>query len=176
MHIARWVFLVAGVCGVVACRPRPAADSGAGAMRADSIVLERSRCFGSCPAYRLSLTAHGTVTRTPLWPRDTTPVRQTAIPPDMVDVLAQEAQRIGFFGFPSEISQDKALCPMAATDHATATVTIFRGDSATKVVDYLGCYAGTDLSITPALARLRAFESRIDRVGNPENTRSMERR
>ena len=143
-------------------------------MRADSIVLERSRCFGNCPAYRLSLTAHGIVTRTPLGPRDTTPVRQTAIPPDMIDVLVQQAQRIGFFSLPPVIAQDKALCPMAATDHATATVTIFRGDSTTKVVDYLGCYAGTDLSVTPALQRLRMLEAHIDSVARPGSTRSME--
>ena len=162
--------------GVVACQPRPAAESSTRALRADSIVLERSRCFGTCPAYRLSLTARGTVTRTSLSPVDTMPVQRTAISPSDVDALAQEAQRIGFFSLPSEISRDKALCPMSATDHATAVITIFRGDSATKVVDYLGCYAGTDLSVTPALARLRAFESRIDRVANAGNTRSIERR
>lgn len=135
---------------------------------ADSLALERSSCFGFCPAYRLSLHSDGTVIFASRNPRDTARVESDAIRPDQVHWLVQEAERIGFFTLPSVIADDRALCPSLATDHPTATVTIFRADSASRVVDYHGCYAGTDLSVAPPVGQLRHFESQIDSVAKSE--------
>jgi hypothetical protein len=62
------------------------------------------------------------------------------------------------------IADDSTLCPLRATDHPTATVTIFRQDSAHTVVDYHGCYASHDLDVVPQVKQLRRLEAEIDSV------------
>lgn len=59
-------------------------------------------------------------------------------------------------------------CPIAATDHPTVTVTVFRADSVYRVVDYRGCYAGPNLSAAPPVAALRHFGSEIDSVAQSQ--------
>jgi hypothetical protein len=151
-----------------ACQPQPAAEVQPGAAGADSLVLERTRCFGACPAYRLSLRADGTVTFTSRAPRDPSPVKTDAIPPSQFAWLVQQAQRIGLSSLPAVVADDKTLCPLRATDHPTVTVALFRADSTTQVIDYRGCYAATDLSAAPPLARRRHFEAQIDSVARSE--------
>ena len=47
-------------CSKPAARPeQPATPSAAGAT--DSVVLERTRCYGTCPAYRLRVSRTGEV-------------------------------------------------------------------------------------------------------------------
>lgn len=130
---------------------------------ADSIVLERSVCFGLCPAYRLTLRPDGAV-HFVATPRGDTLQRADTVAPRGFAWLVSEAQRINFFAFPKDIVADTALCSARATDHPTATVTIFRGDSTHTVVDYQGCYMDHALTVAPALRPLRRFESAIDSV------------
>src|SRR5690242_15779041 len=152
---------------LIACHPAPG-PTPAHAPRADSLVLERSRCFGFCPAYRLSLRADGSVAFASRNPGDTARTATDSISPEKLEWLVQEAGRIGFFALPPEILKDHALCPVAATDHPGATVTIFRADSAHRVVDYLGCRVGSDTSATARLESLRQFESAIDSVAQSQ--------
>ena len=78
--------------------------------------------------------------------------------------MLEEAERLGFYALPRMIAEDSTLCPLRATDHPTATVTISRGDSARTVVDYHGCYASHDLDVAPKVEQLRRFEVEIDSV------------
>lgn len=130
----------------------------------DSLVLERTRCFGFCPAYRLRITSGGKIEYQPQSPlQPATPgidsTRATAL-----SYLVGRARAAGFFGFPSKIMGDAVLCAHLATDHPTATVTIFAKDSAKRVADYLGCFGSSDSSTAARLAALRAFENGIDTV------------
>jgi len=152
---------------LLACHPAPA-PTPLRSTRADSLVLERSRCFGFCPAYRLSLRADGSVTFASRNPGDTARTATDSISPEQLGQLVQEAERIGFFELPPDILKDSTLCPVAATDHPSATVTIFRADSAHRVVDYLGCRFASDASATERLEALRHFESAIDSVAQSE--------
>jgi len=152
---------------LTACRPTLTATP-ASLARADSLVLDRSPCFGRCPVYRLSLHADGSVMFTPLPPSDTTRTASDSILPTQFEGLLHEAERIGFFGLPPIILDDHTFCPVAATDHPTATVTVFRADSVNRVVDYQGCRAGNDTSVVARLEALRHFESAIDSVAGSE--------
>lgn len=147
---------------VASCQP---AHSTADTQRvdADSIVLERSVCFGFCPAYRLTLQPSGAVHFVATTHGDSVQ-RADTIAPRTFAWLASEAHHSGFYTFPQEIARDSTLCAARATDHPTATVTVFRGDSTHSVVDYAGCYMGHNLSVAPTLAPLRRFESAIDSV------------
>lgn len=158
------LIVLAALAGVGACQP---AHSGASTKEidADSIVLERSACFGFCPVYRLTLRPNGAV-HFVTTARGDTVQRADTVAPRSVAWLASEAHRAGFYTLPRDITRDTALCAMAATDQSTATVTVFRGDSTHSVVDYHGCYMGHNLSVASPLAPLRRFESAIDSVAN----------
>jgi len=134
------------------------------AVRADSLVLVRTRCFGFCPAYHLSLRADGSVTFVSLVPRDSNLTFLDSIAPDKVTWLVQQADRIGLAKLPPVIAEDSTLCTVRATDHPTVTVALYRPGMTTRVVDYRGCYAGPDLSVATSLARLRRFTGQIDSV------------
>lgn len=148
----------------IACHARPAGDVATSAVRTDSIVLERTSCFGFCPAYRLSVRADGFVTFRSREPRDSSVTHTDMIAPSQFAGLAQTAADIGLTAFPPVIADDTSLCPLRATDHPTATISVFRADSTTHIVDYLGCYATTNLTVAPPLAQLRQFERQIDSV------------
>lgn len=133
-------------------------------MVADSVVLERSVCFGLCPAYRLRLSSTGNVRYDSLNPRDSTEAAVETIAPTTLRMLVDRAGAAGFFELPPEIAADSVLCPLRATDHPTVVVTFFSAAQTRTVRDYLGCFATTDRGVVPRLARLRALETEIDSV------------
>ena len=135
------------------------------AMRAlDSIVLERTACFGTCAAYRLTLTAAGMVTFVSQNRGDSARVERDSISPGIVRWLRDEAGRQGVLELPPVIADDRSLCPDHATDHPTAIVSMFGGDRVHRVTDYHGCFLSRDHATAPAVQRLRRFEAEIDSV------------
>lgn len=131
---------------------------------ADSIVLERTLCFGTCSAYRLSLTRGGLVAFESHNPGDTTRHAQGTVPPTSLSLLTASADSLGFDSLPDTIINSKTLCPSAATDLPTATITIFRPSSTKRVVDYRGCGVFTEDGASAILRGLRVFEARIDTI------------
>jgi hypothetical protein len=130
----------------------------------DSIVLERTVCFGFCPAYRVRIAGSGQVHFALTHPRDSLSMPQTdSIAPSAVLALLREAREIRFFELPAEIDPaHPEVCPVAATDHPSAIITIAHEDSVTRVHHYHGCYAERDGEPTDAFPRLTAFENAID--------------
>src|SRR5690349_8944889 len=110
MRFANWVFLIAGIYGLIACHARPAGDVTTIAVRTDSIVLERTSCFGFCPAYRLSVRTDGFVTFRSREPRDSSTMHTDVIAPSQFAGLVQRAADIGLASFPPVIADDKSLC------------------------------------------------------------------
>ena len=130
----------------------------------DSIVLERTACFGTCPAYRLSVTATGVVAFTSRNRGDSARVARDSISPETVTWLRDEAERRGVLRLPAVIADDHSLCPDRATDNPTVTVSMFRRDGVYRVTDYHGCFLSSDHTTAPALEGLRHFEAEIDSV------------
>jgi hypothetical protein len=127
------------------CRSQgPAPSAGGASSSADSIVLERTRCYGTCPAYRLSLARSGAVHFQSLNPGDSARVGTGTLAPGAFDALVAEAARIGFAGLPERI---------IGTPVCGQMVTIF-GGGAKRVEDYHGCRG-----VPP---ELRRFETAID--------------
>ena len=137
---------------------------------ADSIVLERTLCYGTCPAYRVSVTAGGRVSFLSLDPGDSARAASDTISREKFGKLVSQAESLGFFTLPDTIANDRALCPLRATDHPTATLTLFRGARAKQVVDYHGCYARSDpsLSRVPILGQLLLLEAQVDSVARSD--------
>jgi len=156
-------------CINVACsnsqeQSSPAGGAAAPAFAADSIVLERTLCFGTCPAYRLRVGSDGGVHFQSRNPGDQERVATDTVDAAGFEWLLGEAQRIGFHDLPERIGEDRDLCPQTATDHPSHITTIF-GERTNRVDHYTGCYAlGAELRQVEALVRLRRFESAIDSV------------
>jgi hypothetical protein len=176
-HVRRLAAPLVGLALVAACHSAAGPGTSRVPARADSLILERTRCFGSCPAYRLTLRADGRVSFVSLVPRDSSLIFLDSIAPAKVAWLVEQADRIGLAKLPPVIAADSTLCTVRATDHPTATVALFRAGSTTRVEDYRGCYAGPTLTVAPSLARLRRYAGQIDSVARTERwTAPMTRR
>jgi hypothetical protein len=129
---------------------------------ADSVVLERSLCYGSCPAYRLSLTRRGRVRFESRNRGDTSAVVVDSVAPYVLSQIVSRAQRMNFSEYPEWIERDSKLCPSLATDLPTITIALF-GEQAKRVVYYTGCYESPDrMAVAPALAKLSELAAAID--------------
>jgi hypothetical protein len=123
----------------------------------DSVVLERTLCFGVCPAYRLSLTRAGSVHFESRNPGDSGRIAFATIPTaDFQNFIALGLASTAFFALPDRIRDEPKYCGNEATDHPTVTVTLYAGARVKRVEDYLGCMW--------APVALRAFEDRIDQA------------
>ena len=81
----------------------------------DSVVLQRTVCFGRCPAYRLRISSDGTVLFSPENPPGET--AQANIPPAAFVDLAAKLEDAGFYSYPSVIQAHSALWAVHFTDH-----------------------------------------------------------
>ena len=151
----------------------PAGESGgtpAATATVDSIVLERTVCFGFCPAYRLSIAATGAVLFERRAQRGTPgDTARDTIDTAALDGLVARARAIGFFALPDEITPaNQDACPMAATDHPSAIVTIAIGDTVKRVNHYHGCHAPRGEDMGDAYPDLTQLENAIDRAARVE--------
>jgi hypothetical protein len=144
----------------VSSHPLPSGPSSA---TLDSIHLERTLCYGTCPAYRLALDRAGRVRFWSLNPGDLDRTAQDSLSPEALLYLEREAERIGFFALPDSL-EGSDLCADWATDHPTVTVTLFGPRGRKRVADYHGCFERSDHSVKPVVGRLRTFERMIDGV------------
>ncbi|HEX8271481.1 MAG TPA: DUF6438 domain-containing protein [Longimicrobiaceae bacterium] len=167
MHASRSCLLLAcaalGACRGSAPPPTETAYPGA-----DSIVLERTRCFGSCPAYRLGVSAAGDVAFTSRGPEDEGRTHRARVPPEAFRSLVTAVARSGFIALPDTVAADPALCPLQRTDSPTATVTVFARSGSRQVVDYQGCAPPADPAAARRVAALRGLEAAIDSVAGSE--------
>ena len=145
--------------------------------KADSIVLERSMCFGTCPAYRLRLSDSGEVRFESRNPGDEGRRVADTVSAATFPALISKAMSIGFFDLPSEIAADSVLCHNRATDHPTVVVTVFAKKQTKRVEDYHGCFETVEHETLPAITQLRAFEVEIDSaLGSSRWVRAASRR
>ena len=160
-----WRAVAASVLLLACARPPEEGESSnRSAGGVDSLVLERTRCYGVCPAYRLRISAPGQIRFESRNPGDEARTAVDTAPATTLSTLASRARDIGFFDLPSDIAADSVLCRDRATDHPTVTTTIFAGKTTKTVVDYHGCFQANDHSVLAPIGKLRAFENEIDSV------------
>ena len=134
------------------------------------ITLERSRCFGWCPAYSLSIYSDGAVKFTPLGgavyresgAEPTLPLKGT-ISSDQVKSLVREFERVRFYSLKERYdnrgdSGRSKTCPEYWTDMPWAETSIVYVGKSKRVHHYLGCRGSKILS------DLEALENKIDEV------------
>jgi hypothetical protein len=150
---------ILGALIVGSCRSAPLARPESAIPQ--SITLERSRCFGMCPAYRLTVERSGNVSFASLNPGDSARAGSGRVAPSVLDSLYARAVRIGFFALPDTLMGNSTFCSRYATDLPGATVTIATNAGIKSVNDYHGCAAETP-EASATLNELRIFEAAID--------------
>ena len=125
---------------------------------ADSVVLERTLCLGSCPAYRLSLTRSGQVSFESRNPGDLRSAKDSIEAIHFERIIANALGLVEFLKLPDRISDDPRFCPTRWTDADTVTITVFMETQMKSVADYHGCRW--------APAALRELEAYIDQATN----------
>ena len=145
------------------------AGASARATAADSVVLERMACYGTCPIYRLSVAKSGRVAFLSREPGDQGRTVVDSIAPTTAARLLADAAKAGIYSLPDAVSTDRRLCATAATDFPSYAVTVYDASGAKGVVDYAGCFQHMgakpgDWSVAPGLAPLRAYENAIDSI------------
>lgn len=145
---------------VQACASRhdmtPAGGSEAGAQPV--VTLERGACYGSCPVYRIWVSADGVVGY-----EGKAHVRQLGtasgkVGIDQVQALLDELDRAGYTSLAASYTSGQPACGRYSTDSPSAVMTVrLHGKSQTVEHDY-GCRA--------APGSLVAMEQTIDRMLN----------
>jgi hypothetical protein len=168
-------FLALSATAACARAPAPRAATPAVAPPSiDSIVLERTRCYGTCPAYRLRIDRQAAVLLEPRNFGGDSVFRET-VPPPVVDSLQVLLERSGFWTLPDSM-EGTALCPDRATDHPTIIISVF-GRPAKRIRYYTGCFLRSDHTTAPALLALRRFAAQMDSLtGAYRHIRSAPRR
>lgn len=151
-----------GAVAIVACSPPAKPDTAQTQPTVDSLVLERTVCFGFCPAYRLRISSAEEIRFESHNRGDSANVViDTAARGTYASIIAR-ARAVGFYELPAEIRKDPVLCRNFATDHPTVTTTIFAGPTTKQVVDYRGCFETVEHEVLTPIQKLRAFEDEID--------------
>jgi len=123
------------------------------------ITLERSTCFGTCPAYKISIYGDGLVIYEGKELVKTKGDADGRITKEAVQQLVREFEKIGYLKLDDEYSTDKN-CPEGWTDAPTAITSLTQNDKTKRVVHYYGCRG------LPVLEQLTALENKIDEAVN----------
>ena len=124
----------------------------------DSITLERTACFGTCPMYKVTVTSDGTVTFNGERFTKTTGVANGKISRESFRQLVSEFEKINYFSLPDRYTPGTPVCPQRITDMPSANTSIRLKGKAKGVMHYYGC------GDKGALAQLTALEKKIDEV------------
>jgi len=132
------------------------AQTRADYLAADSIVLERGPCLGTCPVYRVSINKSGDVHYVSLSRPDSGRTRQRHIDPQDFVGLVSAAATGRLFDLPGAIDEDRKYCPDTLTDLPSATLSIFLPGRQKTIHDYYGCLWAPFI--------LRSLEESVDEV------------
>ena len=123
---------------------------------APAIVLERTPCFGFCPAYTVAAYADGRVVWTGMSNVQAAGTAEWQVAPAVVAGLVRQAAEASHAAFPKRLTSGDA-CPEFVTDQPGAITTVRTASGAHTVTHNLGC------SGFRGEAALTAFEQAIDR-------------
>ena len=104
-----------------------------------SIDMQRTGCYGTCPAYTVSLQPSGKVT---FDGRGFTKIigrAEDVINDEKKEQLVAEITKADFFKLDDAYTQESRNCPTTRTDNSTVTLSIRLNDKSKTVVHYLGC-------------------------------------
>lgn len=139
-----------------------------------TVTLERTSCYGWCPAYKLTILADGTVQFSPVGafaqrgdgPMPSLPLTGKITTGQLAKLLS-DIKRINFFSLKKhyvvdETSKRRSNCPEWSSDSPTVFITIVAKGMQKTVSHYLGCEG------TKTLSDLVKFEDGIDKIAGTD--------
>ena len=117
--------LIFGILMAAACvrsSPPPLGAATGSLNHPDSVVLERTPCYGTCPAYRLRVSRGGDVAFESRNAGETRTVASGSVAPAVLDSLYAGATASGLLQLPDSIVCGSPLFVDCATDHPTMIV------------------------------------------------------
>ena len=123
------------------------------------ITLERTVCYGTCPAYKLTIFDDGKVVYEG---KDFVKQKGKAeghITKRELEELVREFERINYFSLDDYYVDDRN-CPEIWTDNPSAITSLNSNGKTKKIDHYYGCRG------LPVLDQLTALERKIDEVVN----------
>ncbi|MGY3040260.1 hypothetical protein ACVWWQ_001883 [Rhodanobacter sp. TND4EL1] len=173
MKPARWlmcVLLGGSLPWLGACAVRANADSGQ-PMPEASVTLERSTCFGNCPAYSVTAQADGQVSFTGHAHVQTTQAAGRATPAQLAAIHAALAQADFTAMRPSYTSRDDG-CEMMMSDQPGIKITVDDARGSHSVDFYLGCTGAAADAVRPRIEQLaKAIDQQLQTgrwIGTPK--------
>ena len=121
------------------------------------ITLERTECFGFCPAYKLTIIADGSVVFEGRRFVKQEGVTISSVSPERLKQLMAEFDRVNFFSLEDDYSEIRLSCP---TDQPSAITSIRINGKSKTINHYLGC-------LEPKVPKgLTELENKIDEIVN----------
>lgn len=112
--------------------PTPAATPAIPSDAEVAVTLERGLCFGSCPAYKVTIYTDGTVIFEGERFVDAMGTHSTTIEPEVVEQLVAGFAEAGYFGWEDEYTE------MTVSDLPTITTSVTRDGETKQIVRYAG--------------------------------------
>ena len=125
------------------------------------ITLERTTCYGRCPAYTLTITADGAVVfHGRRFVKQEWTIIKSAITQDQLKQLMAEFDRVKFFSLEDDYMDNPRVCAEYETDNPSAFTSIRFDGKSKSVRHYHGCSG-------PKVPReLTELENKIDEIVN----------
>ena len=133
--------LLAMLAGLGACGPRapqaPAPDAVSSS--GTTVTMERGPCFGTCPVYRVSLSADGMVEFVGTRFVSRVGTDTARVGPAVADSIMRSLDAAGFFTLADAYVPDAPACGMYHTDAPTVTISVQASGRAKTVRHDHGC-------------------------------------
>jgi Domain of unknown function (DUF6438) len=131
------------------------------------ITLERTVCFGTCPAYKLTISADGAVVFTGEEYVREKGIVHGNISKDQLKQLISEFTKTQYFSLRDSYISKEDGCPELWTDSPTVTTSIRINGQYKSIVHYLGCQENNGESVFPK--ELKDLEDKIDEIIGTRN-------
>lgn len=126
------------------------------------IMLERSICSGSCPDYKLTVTADGAVTFEGYkFVKVTGNATKTISQGQLLQLIA-EFEKAKYFSLNDRYRDKEDGCPAVWTDYSTVITSIRINGKSKTISHYDGCQEGSGSAVFPKA--LTDLEKKIDEI------------
>jgi len=127
-----------------------------------TITLERTTCLGTCPAYKLTISADGTVVFEGENFVKESGIVHSSINKDQLKQLISEFTQAQYFSFRDTYDSEEDGCPEMWTDSPSVTTSIRINGQYKSIVHDLGCQENNGTSVFPK--ELMKLENKIDEI------------
>lgn len=160
------VLLAATCCASVPEQPSRSQPAAGPLTHFEKVTLERTRCFGTCPVYRVVILGDGRV-KYDGYQYVKVASATTTLSSEQIEALLAAINKVAYFSLRDSYRRGGEGCPTWVTDHPSALTSVTSGGVTKKIDHNLGCreLPGPDKPRdAPYPPELTTFENAIDEI------------